>query len=109
MYKRQLQNGAVKVYSVDVGHGQLAWKLRNDERVVCMEKTNIRYVTHENIPDEMCIRERECFLRNIKRRQKSVEGKGRKQKSFGVDEQRLRCRKGQKAVIMAGLRRFGCT
>lgn len=46
-----LQNGAVKVYSVDVGHGQLAWKLRNDERVVCMEKTNIRYVTPENIPD----------------------------------------------------------
>ena len=45
-----LQNGATKVYSVDVGHGQLAWKLRNDERVVCMEKTNIRYVTHENIP-----------------------------------------------------------
>ena len=36
-----LQNGAVKVYSVDVGHGQLAWKLRNDERVVCMEKTNM--------------------------------------------------------------------
>ena len=36
-----LQNGAVKVYSVDVGHGQLAWKLRQDERVVCMEKTNI--------------------------------------------------------------------
>ena len=48
-----LQNGAVKVYAVDVGHGQLAWKLRNDERVVCMEKTNIRYVTHENIPDEI--------------------------------------------------------
>lgn len=46
-----LQNGAVKVYSVDVGHGQLAWKLRNDERVVCMEKTNIRYVTNEDIPD----------------------------------------------------------
>ncbi|MGN0317304.1 MAG: TlyA family RNA methyltransferase [Lachnospira sp.] len=44
-----LQNGAVKVYSVDVGHGQLAWKLRNDERVVCMEKTNIRYVTPEDI------------------------------------------------------------
>ena len=44
-----LQNGAVKVYSVDVGHGQLAWKLRNDERVVCMEKTNIRYVTPEQI------------------------------------------------------------
>ena len=39
-----LQNGAVKVYAVDVGHGQLDWKLRNDERVVCMERTNIRYV-----------------------------------------------------------------
>lgn len=46
-----LQNGAVKVYSVDVGHGQLAWKLRNDERVVCMEKINIRYVTPEDIAD----------------------------------------------------------
>ena len=44
-----LQNGAVKVYSVDVGHGQLAWKLRNDERVVCMEKTNIRYVQPEDL------------------------------------------------------------
>ena len=48
-----LQNGAVKVYSVDVGHGQLAWKLRNDERVVCMEKTNIRYVTPEDIDDAL--------------------------------------------------------
>ena len=48
-----LQNGAVKVYSVDVGHGQLAWKLRNDERVVCMEKTNIRYVTPDDIPDRI--------------------------------------------------------
>ena len=48
-----LQNGAVKVYSVDFGHGQLAWKLRNDERVVCMEKTNIRYVTPEDIPDRI--------------------------------------------------------
>ena len=48
-----LQNGAVKVYSVDVGHGQLAWKLRNDERVVCMEKTNIRYVTPEDIPNRI--------------------------------------------------------
>lgn len=48
-----LQNGAVKVYSVDVGHGQLAWKLRNDERVVCMEKTNIRYVTPEDIEDRI--------------------------------------------------------
>lgn len=48
-----LQNGAVKVYSVDVGHGQLAWKLRNDERVVCMEKTNIRYVMPEDIGDKI--------------------------------------------------------
>lgn len=46
-----LQNGAVKVYAVDVGHGQLDWKLRNDERVVCMEKTNIRYVTREQIEE----------------------------------------------------------
>lgn len=46
-----LMNGAVKVYSVDVGHGQLAWKLRQDERVICMEKTNIRYVTKEDIPE----------------------------------------------------------
>ncbi|MDO4260526.1 MAG: TlyA family RNA methyltransferase [Eubacteriales bacterium] len=44
-----LQNGARKVYAVDVGNGQLAWKLRQDERVVCMEKTNIRYVTPEQI------------------------------------------------------------
>ena len=44
-----LQNGAVKVFAVDVGHGQLAWKLRQDERVICMEKTNIRYVTTEDI------------------------------------------------------------
>lgn len=46
-----LQNGAVKVYSVDVGHGQLAWKLVTDERVVCMDKTNIRYVTPDDIDD----------------------------------------------------------
>lgn len=46
-----LQNGAVKVYSVDVGYGQLDWKLRQDERVVCMEKTNIRYVTPEDIQE----------------------------------------------------------
>lgn len=44
-----LQNGAVKVYSIDVGHGQLAWKLRQDERVVCMERTNIRYVVPEDM------------------------------------------------------------
>jgi 23S rRNA (cytidine1920-2'-O)/16S rRNA (cytidine1409-2'-O)-methyltransferase len=44
-----LQNGATKVFSIDVGYGQLAWKLRQDERVVCMERTNIRYVTLEDI------------------------------------------------------------
>jgi|SRR5699024_5842034 len=44
-----LQNGAVKVFAVDVGHGQLAWKLRQDNRVICMERTNIRYVTPEQI------------------------------------------------------------
>nr|WP_296006095.1 TlyA family RNA methyltransferase [uncultured Blautia sp.] len=44
-----LQNGAVKVFAIDVGHGQLDWKLRNDERVVCMEKTNIRYVVPEDL------------------------------------------------------------
>lgn len=48
-----LQNGAIKVYSIDVGHGQLDWKLRNDERVVCMEKTNFRYVTREQVSDEI--------------------------------------------------------
>ena len=48
-----LQNGASKVYSVDVGYGQLAWKLRTDERVVNMERTNIRYVTAEDIGEEL--------------------------------------------------------
>lgn len=48
-----LQNGAVKVYSVDVGHGQLAWKLRNDERVVCMEKTNFRYMLPDDIEERL--------------------------------------------------------
>ena len=48
-----LQNGAAKVYSVDVGHGQLAWKLRNDERVICMEQTNFRYLTREDIQDDL--------------------------------------------------------
>ena len=48
-----LQNGAVKVYSVDVGYGQLAWKLRTDERVVNLERTNFRYTTREQIPDEI--------------------------------------------------------
>ena len=46
-----LQNGAERVYAVDVGYGQLAWSLRNDPRVVNMERTNIRYVTHEQIPE----------------------------------------------------------
>ena len=46
-----LQNGAVKVYSIDVGYGQLDWKLRNDPRVVCMEKTNIRYVVPDDIQE----------------------------------------------------------
>ena len=48
-----LQNGAKKVYAVDVGYGQFAWKLRQDERVVCMEKTNIRYVTPEDVADKI--------------------------------------------------------
>lgn len=48
-----LQNGAVKVYAVDVGYGQLDWKLRSDPRVVCMERTNARYLTHEQVPDEL--------------------------------------------------------
>ncbi len=48
-----LQNGASWVYAVDVGHGQLAWKLRNDSRVVCMEKTNFRYMVKEDIPSEL--------------------------------------------------------
>ncbi|WP_435412061.1 TlyA family RNA methyltransferase [Pseudoflavonifractor intestinihominis] len=48
-----LQNGAAKVYAVDVGYGQLAWSLRSDERVICMERTNARYLTHEQIPDEL--------------------------------------------------------
>ena len=48
-----LQIGAEKVYSVDVGYGQLDWKLRNDTRVVCLERTNARYLTHEQIPDEL--------------------------------------------------------
>lgn len=48
-----LQNGAGKVYSIDVGHGQLDWKLRNDPRVVCMEKTNFRYVTNEQVSESV--------------------------------------------------------
>ncbi len=48
-----LQNGAKKVYSIDVGYGQLAWKLRTDERVVNLERTNVRYLTKEQVPDEI--------------------------------------------------------
>jgi 23S rRNA (cytidine1920-2'-O)/16S rRNA (cytidine1409-2'-O)-methyltransferase len=46
-----LQGGAAKVYAVDVGHGQLAWKLRNDDRVVVLEKTNARHLTAEQVPE----------------------------------------------------------
>ena len=48
-----LQNGAAKVYAVDVGYGQLAWSLRSDPRVVCMERTNVRYLTGEDIPEPL--------------------------------------------------------
>lgn len=48
-----LQNGAAKVYAIDVGYGQLAWKLRNDPRIVNLERTNVRYVTREQVPDEL--------------------------------------------------------
>lgn len=48
-----LQNGAKKVYAIDVGYGQLAWKLRSSEQVVNLERTNIRYVTREQVPDEI--------------------------------------------------------
>ena len=48
-----LQNGAKKVYAVDVGYGQLAWSIRNDPRVVCLERTNARYLTTEQIPEPL--------------------------------------------------------
>ena len=48
-----LQNGAKKVYAVDVGYGQLAWSIRNDPRVVCLERTNARYLTAEQIPEPL--------------------------------------------------------
>ncbi len=50
-----LKRGALKVYAVDVGYGQLAWNLRNDCRVVCMERTNVRYITEEQIKDKLDI------------------------------------------------------
>ena len=48
-----LQNGAARVYAVDVGYGQLDWKLRNDPRVICLERTNARYLTGEQIPEPL--------------------------------------------------------
>ena len=51
LYDSMLQNGATKVYAVDVGYGQLAWSLRSDPRVVCLERTNARYLTREQVPD----------------------------------------------------------
>lgn len=48
-----LQNGASKVYAVDVGYGQLAWSLRSDPRVICLERTNARYLTREQVPDAL--------------------------------------------------------
>ncbi len=47
-----LQNGAKKVYAIDVGYGQFDWKLRNDSRVVCMEKTNVRYITNDDVAEQ---------------------------------------------------------
>ncbi|MBQ8974904.1 MAG: TlyA family RNA methyltransferase, partial [Oscillospiraceae bacterium] len=48
-----LKGGAARVYAIDVGYGQLAWTIRNHEKVVAMERTNIRYVTHEQVPEEI--------------------------------------------------------
>lgn len=48
-----LKRGVAKIYAVDVGYGQLAWSVRNDPRVVCMERTNVRYISHEQIPEEL--------------------------------------------------------
>ena len=52
-----LQRGAEKVYAVDVGHGQLDWKLRNDPRVIVLEKVNARFLSHEHIPEvvDLCV------------------------------------------------------
>ena len=57
-----LQNGARKVFAIDVGRGQLAWKLRQDDRVVCMEKTNIRYVTPEDLGEEIDFSSIDCVF-----------------------------------------------
>ena len=57
-----LQNGAKRVYAIDVGHGQLDWKLRNDPRVVCMEKTNIRYVVPDDIGEQADFSVHRCLF-----------------------------------------------
>ena len=57
-----LQNGAAKVYAVDVGYGQLAWKLRTDPRVVNLERTNMRYVTAEQVPDPIGFFSADAFI-----------------------------------------------
>lgn len=48
-----LQNGAAKVYAIDVGYGQLAWRLRSDDRVICMERTNARYLNQDTLPEKI--------------------------------------------------------
>ena len=48
-----LQNGAKRVYAIDVGYGQLAWSLRSDDRVVNLERTNVRYLTREQVPEDI--------------------------------------------------------
>ena len=58
-----LQNGAKKVYSIDVGYGQLAWKLRTDERVVNLERTNMRKVTREQVPDDIDFFSAVCLIK----------------------------------------------
>ena len=65
-----LQNGALKVYAVDVGHGQLDWKLRNDTRVVCLEKTNIRYATRQEVPEEIAFSSIDVLFISLEKRAK---------------------------------------
>lgn len=78
-----LQNGADHVYSIDVGRGQLAWKLRQDPRVICMEKTNIRYVTSEQIPEKIDFASVDVSFISLKK----VLGPAREQ---SLDQRRLR-------------------
>lgn len=56
VYGLYAANGAAKVYAVDVGYGQLDWKLRSDARVVCLERTNARYLSTEQIPEALDLR-----------------------------------------------------